>query len=55
MAIFDWSTLNQAKVYTDAADRKRMAGQAMGMLAEQPGNIFVSHPIVSPQQVIENK
>jgi integrase len=55
MAIFDWSTLNQAKPYTDAADRKRMAGEAMGMLAEQPANIFVSHRSVAPQKSIENQ
>jgi integrase len=33
MAIFDWETPAQAKIYTDAADRKRMAGEAMGLLA----------------------
>jgi integrase len=33
MAIFDWDTPAQAKAYTDAADRKRMAGEAMGLLA----------------------
>jgi integrase len=33
MAIFDWDTPAQAKIYTDAADRKRMAGEAMPMLA----------------------
>src|SRR5215831_14568783 len=33
MTIFDWKTPAQAKVYTDAADRKRMAGQAMPLLA----------------------
>jgi integrase len=32
MAIFDWDTPGQAKVYTDAADRKRLSGEAMGML-----------------------
>jgi len=55
MSIFDWSTLSQAKVCTDAADRKRMAGEAMGMLAEQPANIFVSHPSVAPPKLIENQ
>jgi len=35
MAIFDWDTPGQAKVYTDAADRKRMAGEAMGMLTRK--------------------
>ena len=32
MALFDWDTPGQAKIYTDAADRKRMAGEAMCML-----------------------
>jgi integrase len=35
MALFDWSTPAQAKVYTDAADRKRLAAQA--------GQIMVGH------------
>jgi integrase len=35
MAIFDWSNPAQAKPYTDAADRKRMAGDAMGLLAKR--------------------
>jgi integrase len=33
MAIFDWDTPAQAKVYTDAADRKRLAAEAMPLLA----------------------
>jgi integrase len=33
MAIYDWSTPAQAKVYTDKADRMRLAGEAMHMLA----------------------
>lgn len=33
MAIFDWETPGQAKIYTDAADRKRLAGEAMPLLA----------------------
>jgi hypothetical protein len=33
MAIFDWKDVRTAKVYTDKADRKRMAGQAIGLLA----------------------
>lgn len=32
MAMFDWDTPGQAKVYTDKADRKRMAGDAMGLI-----------------------
>ena len=30
MAIFDWKTPGQAKVYTDAVDRKRMGGRGHG-------------------------
>jgi integrase len=32
MAIFDWETPGQAKTYTDAADRKRLSGDAMNLL-----------------------
>jgi integrase len=32
MAIFDWSSISQAEVYTRAADQKRLAGEAMGLL-----------------------
>ena len=32
MASFDWRTPGQAKVYTDAADRKRLAGKGIGLL-----------------------
>lgn len=32
MAIFDWTTLSQAEVYTRKAERKRMAGEAMGLI-----------------------
>lgn len=35
MAIFDWSTPGQAKVYTDAADRRRLAAEAMPLLARR--------------------
>jgi hypothetical protein len=33
MAIFDWSTISQAEVYTRAADRKRLAGEAMAKIS----------------------
>ena len=33
MAIFDWDTPSQAKIYTDAADRKKMSGKRMSSLA----------------------
>lgn len=55
MAIFDWSTITQAEVYTRAASQKRMAGEAMGLLIERPENEPLSHPIVAPSQVSENK
>ena len=32
MAIFDWETPAQAKAYTDAADRRRLTSEAMGLL-----------------------
>src|ERR1700729_1915116 len=35
MAIFDWRTPGQAKVYTDAADGRRLTGQSMGMLKRE--------------------
>jgi hypothetical protein len=35
MAIFDWSNAAQAKPYTAAADRKRMAGDAMPLLTKR--------------------
>lgn len=33
MAIFDWTTLSQAEVYTRKAERKRLAGEAMGKIS----------------------
>jgi integrase len=35
MAIYDWATPAQAETYTRAADRKRLAGEAMGLLGRQ--------------------
>jgi integrase len=44
MAIFDWDTPSQPKIYTDAADRKKLAGKRMSgtrthgeALTRQPG------------------
>ncbi len=34
MAMYDWSTPGQAKVYTDAADRERLADQGMPLLGQ---------------------
>ena len=55
MAIFDWSTITQAEVYTKAASQKRMAGEAMGLLIERPENEPLSPPSVAPLQAIDNK
>ena len=35
MAIYDWSTIAQAEVYTRAADKKRLAGDAMKFLSRR--------------------
>ena len=32
MAMFDWSTAAQANVYTEAASRRRLAGDAMQLV-----------------------
>jgi integrase len=37
MAIFDWTTPGQAEVYTRTADRKSLAGRAMGLLSREQG------------------
>jgi len=39
MAMFDWTTISQAEVYTRAANRKRLAGEGMGFISlVQSGN-----------------
>lgn len=39
MAMFDWSTISQAEVYTRSADQKRLAGEAMGLISlDRSGN-----------------
>jgi hypothetical protein len=39
MAMLDWWIISQAKDYTDAADRKRLAGEAIGLInLDQNGN-----------------
>ena len=50
MAMFDWSTISQAEVYTRAADRKRLAGEAMGLInLDQSTNEDCRTPIVAPK------
>lgn len=56
MAMFDWSTISQAEVYTRAADRKRMAGEAMGLInLDQNGNNDCRTPIVAPKLTTSNQ
>jgi hypothetical protein len=56
MAIFDWDTPSQAAIYTKAASRKRMAGDAMAMLStDHTANIELSHHIVAPKKDTENQ
>jgi integrase len=51
MALFDWTSEKQANVYTAAANRKRLAGQAAQLLArDQTANIEVSHQSVPPEK-----
>lgn len=39
MAMFDWTTISQAEVYTRAADQKRLAGEAMFLITlDRNGN-----------------
>lgn len=54
MAMFDWSTISQAEVYTRAADQKRLAGEAMGLISlDRSGNEdcrTVEAGVVAPSQ-----
>jgi site-specific recombinase XerD len=56
MAMFDWSTISQAEVYTRAADRKRMAGEAMGLInLDQSANVDCPTAIVPPKISTSNQ
>ena len=51
MALYDWTSEKQANVYTAAANRKRLAGQAAQLLArDQNANTEVSHLSVPPEK-----
>ena len=51
MALYDWTSEKQANVYTAAANRKRLAGQAARLLAhDQNANTEVSHLSVPPEK-----
>jgi integrase len=50
MALYDWTSEKQANVYTAAANRKRLAGQAAQLLAsDQSANTKLSHLSVPPE------
>jgi hypothetical protein len=51
MAIFDWSRIAKAEVFTRAADRKRLARQAMGLLdrSENTDCLTDDFTIVAPK------
>jgi hypothetical protein len=54
--MFNWSTISQAEVYTKAADRKRMAGEAMGLInLDQTTNNDCRTLIVAPKTSLENQ
>jgi integrase len=51
MALYDWTSEKQANVYTAAANRKRLAGQAAQLLArDQSANTEVAHLSVPPEK-----
>jgi integrase len=51
MALYDWTSEKQANVYTAAANKKRLAGQAAQLLApDQSMNTEVSHLSVPSQK-----
>jgi integrase len=52
MAMFDWSTPRMAMKYIEAANRKKMAEQAMGLIASgHSENGSVAHPIGPPEKI----
>jgi integrase len=51
MALYDWTTAGQATVYTAAADRKKLAGRAAGLIdADQTTNADLPHSIAPPKK-----
>lgn len=56
MAMFDWSTISQAEVYTRAADQKKLAGEAMFLITlDQSGNEDCRTAIVAPKISTSNQ
>jgi hypothetical protein len=44
MAIFGWTTIKQAEIYTKKADQKRLAGVATRLLV--PGHFRAGEPLL---------
>ena len=52
MAMFDWSTPRMAMKYIEAANKKKMAEQAMGLIASgHSENGSVAHQIGPPEKI----
>lgn len=55
MAIFDWSTISQAEVYTKAAEQKRLTGSAMHLIMpDQTANDDCLTLLVAPEKQEQN-
>jgi hypothetical protein len=56
MSIYDWSTPGMAMKYIEAADKKKMAAQAMGLIASgHSENGSVAHPIGPPEKITSSQ
>jgi integrase len=55
MAIFGWSSLKMAELYTRAAEQKRLAGSAMHMLEAKEQNSTKSRPTKAPSGTFSEK
>jgi integrase len=56
MAMFDWTTFSQARIYTEKANRKRLAGEGMGLInLDQSANADCRTLIVAPKKSAENQ
>ena len=55
MAIFGWSSLKMAELYTRAAEQKRLAGSAMHMLEAKEQNSTESCPTKGPSGTFSEK
>jgi len=55
MAIFGWRTIKQAEAYTRAADRKRLAGDAMHLLGTNSGETSLTSGVQTPRGILRRK